>query len=180
MYILQNETYKGDKLLQKTHPKDLITKRPDPRVAFESNYLENDHKAIVGKDVWDAVQRKISRNKELEAVVGHRGGQPHFLYGKVFCGSCGSPMVRRTVNGTGEEKCKVWVCRERFKGKQGKTKHTFAFMRKEIEDEKYKVSVTFASEFLKRNTDSVKCAMENDVFGTLPDNSLLDKLEVDA
>ena len=53
MYILQNETYKGDKLLQKTHPKDLITKRPDPRVAFESNYLENDHKAIVGKDVWD-------------------------------------------------------------------------------------------------------------------------------
>ena len=100
MYILQNETYKGDKLLQKTHPKDLITKRPDPRVAFESNYLENDHKAIVGKDVWDAVQRKISRNKELEAVVGHRGGQPHFLYGKVFCGSCGSPMVRRTVNGT--------------------------------------------------------------------------------
>lgn len=75
MYILQNETYKGDKLLQKTHPKDLITKRPDPRVAFESNYLENDHKAIVGKDVWDAVQRKISRNKELEAVVGHRGGQ---------------------------------------------------------------------------------------------------------
>ena len=83
-------------------------------------------------------------------------------------------------NGTGGEKCKVWVCRERFKGKQGKTKHTFAFMRKEIEDEKYKVSVTFASEFLKRNTDSVKCAMENDVFGTLPDNSLLDKLEVDA
>lgn len=59
-------------------------------------------------------------------------------------------------------------------------KHTFAFMHKEIEDEKYKVSVTFASEFLKRNTDSVKCAMENDVFGTLPDNSLLDKLEVDA
>ena len=53
-------------------------------------------------------------------------------------------------------------------------------MRKEIEDEKYKVYVTFASEFLKRNTDSVKCAMENDVFGTLPDNSLLDKLEVDA
>lgn len=119
MYILQNETYKGDKLLQKTHPKDLITKRPDPRVAFESNYLENDHEAVVGKDVWDAVQRKLSRNKKLEAVVGHRGGRPHFLYGKVFCGSCGSPMVRRTVNGTGGEKRKVWVCRERFRGKQG-------------------------------------------------------------
>ena len=58
--------------------------------------------------------------------------------------------------------------------------HTFAFMKKEIEDGKYKVTVSFASDFLKRNTDSVKCAMENDVFGSLPDTSLLDDLEVEA
>lgn len=57
-------------------------------------------------------------------------------------------------------------------------KHTFAFMKKEIDGDNYKVSVIFASEFLKRNTDSVKCAMENDVFGSLPDDSLLDDLEV--
>lgn len=57
-------------------------------------------------------------------------------------------------------------------------KHTFAFLKKEIEDGKYKVSVTFASDILKRNTDSVKCAMENDVFGSLPDDFLLDELEV--
>ena len=57
-------------------------------------------------------------------------------------------------------------------------KHTFAFMKKEIDGNEYRVSVTFASEFLKRNTDSVKCAMENDVFGSLPDDSLLDDLEV--
>ena len=61
-------------------------------------------------------------------------------------------------------------------------KHAFAFMRKAIEDGEYKVSVTFASEYLKRNTDSVKCAMENDVFRSVPDASLLDELdlEVDA
>jgi hypothetical protein len=51
-------------------------------------------------------------------------------------------------------------------------------MRKEIENGEYKVSVTFASDYLKRNTDSVKCAMENDIFGSLPDDSLLDELEV--
>ena len=56
--------------------------------------------------------------------------------------------------------------------------HTFAFLRKEIDEDEYKVSVTFASEFLKRGTDSVRCAMENDVFGSLPDDSLLDELEV--
>lgn len=59
-------------------------------------------------------------------------------------------------------------------------KHAFAFLRKEIEDDDYKVTVTFASDILKRNTDSVKCAMENDVFRSLPDTSLLDCLGVDA
>ena len=57
-------------------------------------------------------------------------------------------------------------------------KHAFAFLKKEIDDSEYKVSVTFASETLKRNTDSVRCALENDVFGSLPDDSLLDELEV--
>lgn len=56
--------------------------------------------------------------------------------------------------------------------------HTFAFLRKEVDEDKYRVSVTFASEYLKRGTDSVKCAMENDVFRSLPDDSLLDELEV--
>lgn len=56
-------------------------------------------------------------------------------------------------------------------------KHAFAFMRKKINEGEYNVSVTFASEILKRNTDSVKCAMENDVFRSLPDASLLDELD---
>ena len=59
-------------------------------------------------------------------------------------------------------------------------KHAFAFLKKEIADGEYRVTATFASDYLKRNTDSVKCAMENDVFGSLPDDSLLDELEVDA
>lgn len=57
-------------------------------------------------------------------------------------------------------------------------KHSFAFLRKEIENGEYRVSVSFASDILKRNTDSVKCALENDAFGSLPDDSLLDELEV--
>ena len=56
-------------------------------------------------------------------------------------------------------------------------KHSFAFLRKEILDGECKVSVVYASDILKRHTDSVKCAMENDVFGALPDDSLLDDLE---
>lgn len=116
LYILRNEAYKGDKQLQKRPPKNFITKKPDPTIPFESKYLENDHEAIVSRSVWDAVHRKLEENKAIEEVVGHRGGQPHFLYGKVFCGECGAPMTRRTVNGPGGGKIKTWICREKRKG----------------------------------------------------------------
>lgn len=116
LYILRNETYVGDKKLPKQPPRNFISKKPDATIPFESNYLENDHEGIVSRSVWDAVQQKMEENKAVGSVVGHRGGQPHSLYGKVFCGECGAPMTRRTVNGPGGMKIKTWICREKRKG----------------------------------------------------------------
>lgn len=57
-------------------------------------------------------------------------------------------------------------------------KHSFAFLRKVVDDEGgCEVTVTYASDILKRNTDSIRCAVENDVFSSLPNDSLLDTLE---
>lgn len=56
-------------------------------------------------------------------------------------------------------------------------KHSYAFLRKRMVEEDYLVSVMYASDILKRNTDSIRCAVENDVFSSLPDDSLLDTLE---
>lgn len=56
-------------------------------------------------------------------------------------------------------------------------KHSFAFLRKIFEDGEPQQSVIFASELLKRNTDSIRCAVENDVFESIPNDSLLDSLE---
>ena len=53
-------------------------------------------------------------------------------------------------------------------------KHTFAFLRRDCNGYP---SVVFADSILKRNTDSVKCAFENDVFYATPDLSLLNELE---
>lgn len=58
------------------------------------------------------------------------------------------------------------------------SKHSYMFLRKKEEDGKCKVSAISASEILKRNTDNIRNAVENDVFGTLPDDSLLDELEM--
>ena len=119
LYILQNETYRGDKLLQKQPPKDFLTKKPDVRANYKSYYLENDHEAIVEPEVWDAVQEKIKQNMDLQEAVGHLGGRPHFLFGKLFCADCGSPMTRRTFRGSKKAKYKAWVCRDRQLGRKG-------------------------------------------------------------
>lgn len=57
-------------------------------------------------------------------------------------------------------------------------KHSYVFLRKWLEDGDYKVSAISASEVLKRNTDSLRNAVENDVFASLPQDSLLDELEM--
>ena len=119
LYILKNETYRGDKLLQKQPPKDFLTKKPDKRAHYESYYLEGDHEAIVEPVMWDAVQEKIKQKKEIESAVGHRGGQPHFLYGLIFCDACGAPMTRRTLKAYDGSSYKAWTCRERHKGRKG-------------------------------------------------------------
>ena len=118
-YMLTNETYRGDKLLQKTHPKDLITKRPDPNVPFESNYLVADHVPIVDDELWNAVQARIKANAESFEASGNLNGKRHFLYGKVYCADCGSPMLRRTVTGYKGVKFKAWNCKDRQQGTAG-------------------------------------------------------------
>ena len=47
-------------------------------------------------------------------------------------------------------------------------KHTFTFLRKDITDEEHPISCITASEVLKRNTDSLKNAVENDMFACAP------------
>ena len=56
-------------------------------------------------------------------------------------------------------------------------KHSFVFLRRQLEEGEYRVSAISASEVLKRNTDSIRNAVENDVFGSLPQDYLLDELE---
>lgn len=118
-YMLSNETYKGDKELWKTKPRDLFTKKPDLNSKRQSIYLSDDHEPIIDDLTWFRVQAKLRVKKDLKRRVGHLGGKTHFMYGKVFCAKCCSPMTRRTyTNGKGE-KYKAWICRNRLKGKEG-------------------------------------------------------------
>jgi len=52
------------------------------------------------------------------------------------------------------------------------------FLRKHLEESIYLVSAVSASDVLKRNTASLRCAVENDVFASLPQDSFLVELEM--
>lgn len=62
-HILRNESYVGDKLLQKQPPRNYLTKKPDPSLPFTPHYLSNDHEAIIERDVWNAVQQRLAQGK---------------------------------------------------------------------------------------------------------------------
>ena len=128
-YMISNETYVGDKRLQKKAPVDYLTKKPDPNRKAMSNYLYDDHEAIIDRETWDKAQAILKERKELAKTgVYKTNREHHFLYGKVFCGECGAPFLRRTFNGS--TPYKAWNCRNRQKGK-GKAKCGNRFIREE-------------------------------------------------
>ena len=55
-------------------------------------------------------------------------------------------------------------------------KNSYVFLRKHLKEGVYQVSAVSASDVLKRNTASLRCAVENDVFASLPQDSLLVEL----
>lgn len=48
-------------------------------------------------------------------------------------------------------------------------KHSFVFLKKDINDSNMPIKCIYASQYLKRNTDSLKHAVENDLFCTAPE-----------
>ena len=118
LHILQNEVYVGDRLMQKEHPINLMTKKPDPQEELKQYYFKDHHEPIIDRETWDRAQAQLQQRKELTKAGIKSGGDHHFLYGRVFCGLCGTPMVRRTTylkNGS----YKIWSCNERRKGSKG-------------------------------------------------------------
>lgn len=125
-YMISNETYVGDKRLQKKAPVDYLTKKPDPNRKVESKYLWDEHEAIVDRETWDKAQEILEERKELaKKGIRKTNREHHFLYGKVFCGECGAPFLRRTFKAAGGSKgkstYKAWNCRNRQKGKDEKS-----------------------------------------------------------
>ena len=124
-HMVRNEIYVGDRRLQKQAPRDFLSKRIDPTKEYKSYYLTDDHEPIVDRETWNKVQHILAETKLLVSMgVSSKGKNHHVLFGRVFCGVCGAPYLRRTLPGRlepGEVKSyhKVWNCKTRQMGKAG-------------------------------------------------------------
>ena len=91
-YILQNEKYCGDLLMQKTWvPSFLTHKVVKNKGKLPQYYVADNHDPIVPREVWNLTQTLIIQRGHCD---GHPGQRKYNLSGKVICGCCGSEYKR--------------------------------------------------------------------------------------
>ncbi len=118
--VLSNETYKGDKLLQKTYSTDFLDKtRRKNEGQVPQVYVKECHEAIIPPETFDRVQAEIERRKK-----GHATGSTIFS-GKIFCGECGQIYGPKVWHSNDPKYRKtIWQCNSKFKDKtRCKTPH---------------------------------------------------------
>lgn len=119
--ILTNEKYMGDALLQKTYITDCITKKVKKNMGERPMYyVENNHPAIISREMFDQVQKEMTRRSSKRKVLQKNGKTELGKYsGKyaltelLVCGECGSPYKRVTWARNGKKRI-VWRCVSRL------------------------------------------------------------------
>lgn len=109
-YILQNEKYIGDALLQKKYTTDTLPYQKKLNYGERDQYyLTGSHPAIIDKEVFEATAHLLQQRSMKISTVQHKNDP---LSKIIICGHCGS-LFKRTVH-----KDKVyWVCRKHHKNK---------------------------------------------------------------
>ena len=111
--ILTNEKYMGDALLQKTYTVDFLSKkRIKNNGIVPQYYIEDNHPAIIPKDLYMLVQEELVRRRVVHTSPSgkkHSYSGNHCFSQIVFCGECGEMYRRIHWNNRG---CKsiVWRC----------------------------------------------------------------------
>lgn len=103
-YILLNEKYIGDALVQKKYTTDYLPlQRKRNQGQLSQYYIHHSHEPIIPYDVFEAVQQLMSDRKKQTASHTRVGSSP--LSKVIFCGQCGAHFHKHCVN-----KRAAWIC----------------------------------------------------------------------
>jgi DNA invertase Pin-like site-specific DNA recombinase len=124
--MLVNEKYMGDALLQKTYTVDFLTKkRVKNNGIVPQYYIEDNHEAIIPKELFCKVQEEKARRASLNKSARTRKANKlkkekskfsskYALTEILVCGECGHPYRRQVWSKYGQ-KTAVWRCENRLK-----------------------------------------------------------------
>lgn len=105
MAILQNYTYTGNLMLQKTFSENHLTKKKRYNHGELPMYhIQDSHEEIISLEKFNAVQEEIRRRVEQHSRP-HRNKGKYPFSGLLVCENCGKHYVRKTT-ATGA----VWIC----------------------------------------------------------------------
>lgn len=119
--ILSNEKYCGDVLMQKTFIQDCISKKVVKNTGQLPMYLiQNNHPAIVSREVYQAVQAEKARRSATASPSTKTSPTGRTCYASKFalserlvCGECGTLYRRCTWKRNGKTRI-VWRCVSRL------------------------------------------------------------------
>jgi site-specific DNA recombinase len=133
--MLSNEKYMGDVLQQKTYTIDFLTKkRVKNNGIVPQYYIEDDHEAIIPKELFYQVQEEKARRASLnKSAVTRKEKKEKSKYSSKFaltyimvCKECGLPYRRQVLSKYGQ-KTAVWRCENRLKNGTRNCKHSPTF-----------------------------------------------------
>lgn len=120
-YLLRNEKYCGDALLQKTYIENCISKKMKKNNGELPKYLVKDHhEAIIPRPLFEQVQAEIARRAGKRKVSDKTSKTQQSKYSSRYaltellvCGNCGTAYRRVTWAKRGKKKV-VWRCISRL------------------------------------------------------------------
>lgn len=143
---LSNEKFCGDACMQKTYTIDFLTKKKVNNQGYAPQYyIEDNHEAIIPKELFHQVQVEKARRASLnKAAVTRKANKAKKEKGKysskyvltelLTCGECGHSYRRQTWSKYGQ-KSAVWRCEDRLKqGTSSKCHHSPTLKEEQLHD----------------------------------------------
>jgi len=124
--MLSNEKFCGDVCMQKTYTIDFLTKKKVKNEGYAPQYyIEDNHEAIIPKELFHQVQvekaRRASLNKAAVTRKTNKAKKEKSKYSSKYvltdlmvCAECGHAYRRQTWSKYGK-KSAVWRCEDRLK-----------------------------------------------------------------
>lgn len=110
-YMLGNEKYMGDALLQKTCMTDVFPfKKVENKGQKAQYYVEDSHPAIVSRDTFERARELAAHRRPYQ----YEGYAQYPFTRKIVCGNCGSTYKRRES----KSGYVCWVCMEHDRNKE--------------------------------------------------------------